>query len=254
MQQIIYSLFFLILMSCTHNPSQSIGEGQNKAQSYIACEIPSEEFIFSSIRAIIANGSTTTKNLFSSGISKKPEILTTNFTNKNHKDYLVTCKPEFSAPSAHNVVLLLKVNCQGAKKWFIDWHATESVVKKDTIDINNDGIQELWLEGGLTWQGVTTQSYQLLSFKGDSTRVLYTCQGSVGLSPFVTKAQLNDTLSTSCRVTFKDVDKDGVKEIQEHIEYGLYNGGSNYEEITKRIRHVRTKNIWYFINGKFVRK
>lgn len=148
--------------------------------------------------------------------------------------------------------LLFKIGRNNPENtWKVGWHINKKFIEILVKDVNQDGIQELWTHTSATQAGVIYQKYQLLSEKNDLLIPLYAYEGSMGIFQGISGGKHNDTLSADCTITFEDINKDGVLEIRESIDYQLYNGGNSYETIRQKAKKVKGDHIYFFKYGKY---
>lgn len=172
------------------------------------------------------------------------------FTKLNNTECLISI-PMASGLTYMNLLLLMERNNLGS--WiYKNWHHMGSSTV-DLIDVDNDGVTEIILEGGDLRQGILSTKYQLISLKDGIEKKLYENEGfSYGGNPIYQESEKGTVISKTIGVSYKSL-LDGTMQIEEKIAIGKFDYFDKYKD---RIVQSYTKetNSYQLENGKYVKK
>jgi hypothetical protein len=114
----------------------------------------------------------------------------------------------------------------------------------DTIlDFNNDGIDDFYFEFGSAWMGSCNNNYIIKSYANKFEHILFQRydESVIDCGGFLEELyKYKDTLSTTRKFKFIDLDNDKKIEIIMFKDYEIYNGGKSEQEILASIKTSRT--------------
>ncbi|TND09250.1 MAG: hypothetical protein FD123_1653 [Bacteroidetes bacterium] len=116
----------------------------------------------------------------------------------------------------------------------------ESVGDLDSIaDLDGDGIIDFIHSDEYMHMGEWSKSVEIISFAGGKPKTLYTCRSYLVTDGWldeehIAKLKRGDTLGCEIRLSFSDLDSNGLAEITEHRKYSTFNGGKNYNDLLKK--------------------
>lgn len=129
----------------------------------------------------------------------------------------------------------------------IDLIAQGDVLSFKTVDIENDGVREVWIEGSGGNQGYFFSFGKLFSLAGGKFTVLYENDGLDNMGAL--KNGEEGEAFIGHKVSFQDLDHDGVLELIDLVEAKTIKN-QDYEFIEKKIKSE--KQTFKLQNDKFV--
>lgn len=143
-----------------------------------------------------------------------------------------------SAGNANRLNIIAHLN----DSLIIDYY--EQGALPDTImDINNDGIDDVFFNIGNVWMGTCSDNYIIKSFANKKENILFEqhdvslldCGGNIEES-----SKLGDTLSASRKFQFKKLYDDKILSIIMTSEYKIHRGGKTEKEILDSIGTINS--------------
>lgn len=194
-------------------------------------------------------------------------LLSGQFSSNQYPEYLALCVPQKSyfpcggysphlPPVETANFLLLKMSCQKEGKWQVDWFAQENMIRdSNLVDLNNDGLKELiFKDEAVCRGGIKYGFYYIQSLKNDTSTILYANNtfDKLMMFPFhKTRVAVGDTIVKRVNVSFKDVNQDGIQEIEEVLEYAIYQGGKTHPQAEKLVTRGTQKKLLYLKEGHY---
>ena len=252
--------FHLLCISC----QTSMGNQATSESQIYLCTPPTQKEILNKAKKILAvdpQNKLHQTELWQN-LKNEVKLFKTKLDNSSNQYYFALCQSAITPPgfNAKSASIILKLRCISPQTgWEIDWYLPGYQIRKESIqDIDGDGIQELELKNAYIGQGIHGENFMIYSFIDSEPKIIYQYQALDRLQAVeVFKPELNvgDTIIKSYKVSYEDVDQDGLREIVEQATFKLFEAYENEEAHNKlKMKILDKKNIYTKINDHFILK
>ena len=171
------------------------------------------------------------------------------FTGKDKKELLVSVPYVYGRFPFVNLFLLEESE---DKKWTFRGWAMDELTSFDTVDVDNDGIQEIkYHNASLATGGIFMEDIRIISIRDLKTDTLYKAysEDSFGAGPANESAQVGDTVVNMTKISF--VDSKNHKVLKEEKELGIVEARITADSI--QLKNHIIENKLYLKNKKYMR-
>ena len=263
MKTILYLLTISSLLGCEVKSSHRIEYSQTM------CKLPSQTYILQKAQSLVNDTSNLGKILLPQRLQNLDTalLMVDHFASTKTLEFLAVCKPKeerlpcsqlasLLPPLETANFLLVKMSCQRKNKWQVDWFAQENIINDSSlVDLNNDGLKELiFKDEAVCRGGIKYGFYYIQSLKNDTSTKLYANNtfDKLMMFPFHKhKVVVGDTIVKRVNVNFKDVNQDGIQEIEEVLNYAIYQGGKDHQQAEKLVKRGTRKRVLYLKEGYY---
>ncbi|MGV3540747.1 MAG: hypothetical protein ACO1OQ_13115 [Rufibacter sp.] len=171
------------------------------------------------------------------------------FTGKDKKELLVSVPYVYGRFPFVNLFLLEESE---HKKWTFEGWAMDELTSFDTVDVDNDGIQEIkYHNASLATGGIYMEDIRIISIKDLKTDTLYKAnsEDSFSAGPANELAKVGDTVVNMTKISF--IDSKGSKVLKEDKELGIVTARITADSI--QLKNQIIENQIYLKNKKYMR-